>query len=452
MTIKELSAQHTPARVFWKLQALDQPVWLDSAMTHSQFGKYSFITANPTAYFKVLASGEVHSDMTLISDDWASALDQWLALHQHQLKHMYPFIGGAVGIISYDLKNLIEQLPQTVQVDLDIPYIDLKHYDWTYIYDHKIQRAFLASYHSDYDFSAILALLAELTEPHICQVPFISDQLSSNIAHRQYLADITRIRQYIAAGDVYQINYTQRFSARYNGDHSSLYYTLRQWNAAPFGAYLKWRDYQVLSSSPERFLHRINERLHTRPIKGTIARSEDAKQDKINKQTLLNSEKDRSELLMIVDLERNDLSKLARKNSVSVPENFVIESYKTVHHLVSTVLAKLRDEVTFSDIIKATFPGGSITGAPKIRAMQIIDELEPTARNIYTGSIGYINGNGDFDFNIAIRTIVTQGDQLHYQVGGGIVWDSDPAAEYAESLTKGVALKRVIHYDQTIKA
>lgn len=452
MTIKELTAKHTPARVFWKIQTLDQPVWLDSAMTHNQFGRYSFITANPTAHFTVDASGKINSEPALKTDDWAAALDQWLALYQHQLKHMYPFVGGAIGMISYDLKNLIEQLPQTVQADIDIPYIDFKHYDWTYVYDHKLQRAFLVSYHLNYDFSTIIALVTDLAEPTISQSPFITGQLTSNIAHEQYLVDIERIRQYIEAGDVYQINYTQRFSAPYNGDHCSLYYTLRQWNAAPFGTYLQWQNYQVLSSSPERFMHRINERLHTRPIKGTIARSDDKAQDDINKKTLLYSEKDRSELLMIVDLERNDLSKLARKNSVSVPENFVIESYETVHHLVSTVLAKLKEEVTFSDIIKATFPGGSITGAPKIRAMQIIDELEPTARNVYTGSIGYINGNGDFDFNIAIRTIVTQGDQLHYQVGGGIVWDSDPAAEYAESLTKGVALKRVIHYDQTIKA
>ncbi len=453
MKIIELATTIIPKVAFAKISHLPYPVWLDSATDDIKLSRYSFIAAQPSDFFKLLRSGEIKSGYPL-AGTWDEALDFWLSKYRHDLKHMYPFLGGALGYISYDIKNLIEKLPQSAEVDIDIPLIDLKHYDWTYIYDHHTKRAFLASYHKDYNFESLMALLNDglVEQEKTPSDPFVEEEILSNMRYEQYLNAIDKVKAYIKAGDVYQINFTQRFSAPLIGDEIALYSALRNYNPAPFSAYIKEDEYSILSSSPERFIKREQEIISTRPIKGTVARSADKAQDEKNKAWLLNSEKDKAELLMIVDLERNDLSKLAQKNSVEVTENFVLETYATVYHLVSTVKAKLREEVTFSDILKATFPGGSITGAPKIRAMEIIDELEPHARNIYTGSIGYISGNGDFDFNIAIRTILRYQDNIYYQVGGGIVWDSNAESEYRESLAKGVALKRVLKNDYKIES
>lgn len=233
---------------------------------------------------------------------------------------------------------------------------------------------------------------------------------------------------------------TQRFETELREEPLTLYSKLRQVNPAPFAAYLNFQDYQILSSSPERFIRSKNKKLFTRPIKGTRPRGKNKAEDMKLKQELINSEKDKAELLMIVDLERNDFSKVAKTGTVKVPELFVLEQYPTVFHLVSQVECELDEKYDAVDCIRNTFPGGSITGAPKIRAMEIIDELEPTQRNIYTGSIGYLDFNGDMDLNIVIRTMVTKDKKAYFQVGGGIVWDSDAAAEYQESLDKGKAL------------
>jgi para-aminobenzoate synthetase component 1 len=267
-------------------------------------------------------------------------------------------------------------------------------------------------------------------------------ELSCNFTYESYTAAIRRAKEYIAAGDIYQVNLSQRFYAPLQSDGFTLYNRLRTTNPAPFAAYLRHLDVvEVLSSSPERFLRLEADGLvETRPIKGTIARGATPEEDRRLAEQLQASIKDRAELLMIVDLERNDLGKVCEFGTVRVPELFALESYETVHHLVATVHGRLRAGMGPVDLLRATFPGGSITGAPKIRSMEIIDELEPTTRAVYCGSIGYISAHGRMDLNIAIRTFIVRGGEVFYQVGGGIVADSDPHAEYVETLHKGRGL------------
>lgn len=271
-----------------------------------------------------------------------------------------------------------------------------------------------------------------------------SIRLKSNFTKEEFKNAVQSVREYIRQGDIYQANLTQRFSGETELTSFELYRDLRRFSPAPFGAFLNFEDAHILSNSPERFIRCVNKKIETRPIKGTRPRGKDKEEDLRLQQELRNSEKDRAELLMIVDLERNDIGRISKTGSVKVPELFVIEPYANVNHLVSTVVGELKDDKDVTDVIKATFPGGSITGAPKIRAMEIIDELEPTQRNVYTGSIGYIGFNGDMDFNIAIRTIIKNDKKVYFQVGGGMTWDSDPDEEYQETLDKAKSIMKAL--------
>ena len=264
--------------------------------------------------------------------------------------------------------------------------------------------------------------------------------LKSNFEKKEYLESIRKIKDYIRQGDIYQANLTQRFNGKTNISSYELYKKLRTISPAPFAAFLNFKEHQILSNSPERFIKCINNKIETRPIKGTRPRGKNKEEDLKLQGELRNSEKDKAELLMIVDLERNDIGRVSKIGSVKVPELFVIEPYANVSHLVATVTGELEESLDCIDVIKATFPGGSITGAPKIRAMEIIDELEPTQRNVYTGSIGYIGFNGDMDLNIAIRTLIKSNENIYFQVGGGITWDSNPEDEYQETLDKAKSI------------
>lgn len=263
-----------------------------------------------------------------------------------------------------------------------------------------------------------------------------------------YAKKIDIIKNYIYEGDVYQINYTRRFNGIFKySDYNDMYVKLKQTNPAPFSAFIRCSKWAIISSSPERLIKSTSGILETRPIKGTIQRGRFFLTDIFNKFRLKNSEKDKSELLMIVDLERNDLSRISESGSVRVDELFKIETYETIHHLVSTIRSKIKTDMTPFDVLYRLFPGGSITGTPKKRAVEIIDELEDFPRGIYTGTIGYIKGNGDFDFNIAIRTIVIEGNEFNYNVGGGITWKSQTEAEFLETEHKGLGLKRSLDFE-----
>ena len=268
--------------------------------------------------------------------------------------------------------------------------------------------------------------------------------LKAALSKTEYLQAVARIKDYIAAGDVYQVNFTQRFEARLTSHPYRLYQRLRQRSPAPFSCYLNFDSFQVVSSSPERFLRIQDGKVETRPIKGTRPRGTTEVEDVRLREELAVSVKDRAELLMIVDLERNDLGRVCVPGSIQVDELFKVETYPTVYHLVANVSGRLRAECDVVDCIRATLPGGSITGAPKVRAMQIIAELERTRRGVYTGAIGYIGFDGGCDLNIAIRTILCAHGRAYYHVGGGIVWDSVPEAEYQETLDKGAAMRAAL--------
>jgi para-aminobenzoate synthetase component 1 len=268
--------------------------------------------------------------------------------------------------------------------------------------------------------------------------------LRSNFTRETYCAAVKRVLEYIRAGDIFQANLSQRFEARGHVDPLDLYLRLKNQSPAPFSAFLKWDDLAVVSASPEWFYQTRGDHIVTRPIKGTRPRGATRAEDEAWASELRRSVKDRAELTMIVDLERNDLGRVCQYGSVRVIDPLTVESFAQVHHLVATVEGRIKPGLGPIDIVRAVFPGGSITGAPKIRAMEIIDELEPTRRSLYTGTIGYFSRGGTSAFNIAIRTMLVEGDRVSYQVGGGIVADSDPETEYVETMHKGRGLRAVI--------
>jgi len=365
-----------------------------------------------------------------------------------------PFIGGAVGYLSYDLVHHIEKLPRKAIDDIGIPELYMGFYDWVIVVDHLKAETYLAT--PELNIAKEAEKIEEITEiirdnereynytiaSEVGEYQSIS--LKSNFTKDDYLETIEQVRRYIKSGDIYQANLTQRFTGEVSVSSYELYRDLRRNSPAPFGAFLNFGDVDILSNSPERFIQVRDRIVETRPIKGTRPRGKTIQEDEALKSELLNSKKDRAELLMIVDLERNDLGKVSRTGTVKVPELFELEEYTNVHHLVATVQGELREDKDLVDLIEATFPGGSITGAPKIRAMEIIDELEPTQRSVYTGAIGYLGFDGSLDLNIAIRTIIKKKNQIYFQVGGGITWDSNPKEEYQETLDKAESIIRTV--------
>jgi len=346
-----------------------------------------------------------------------------------------PFAGGLLGYFSYDIKNSIEDLPRACEYDLDIPEFLLGFYDRALVFDH--ERG-VTHWVGPVGCEPDLPIPVEDDAP----MPVAPVTLQSNFEHGQYLDTVRRVKDYIAAGDIFQVNLSQRFSGDCPSDGLAVYSRLRKTNAAPFAAWLRYPDFEIISSSPERFLLLEDDIVTTRPIKGTRPRrAGDVEFNRCMAEELLASGKDHAELAMIVDLERNDLGRACSYGSVRVVEHAALEEYATVYHLVTTVRGHLhrpaQDEFS---LIRAASPGGSITGAPKVRAMEIIEELEPHARGVYTGAIGYISFHGRMDLNIAIRTMVLMDGRIHVQVGGGIVADSDPQLEYEETLHKGCAM------------
>jgi para-aminobenzoate synthetase component 1 len=368
-----------------------------------------------------------------------------------------PLIAGAIGYFAYDLGRFVERIPETTVDDVPVADCHLGFYGAVAAIDHAESRAWVCAIGAPETDPGPTRRLAErraadLTDwlsqarpgPPLDTPPRASGGLpvSSNFTYDEYIAALERVKDYIAAGDIYQANLTQRLSAPLATTPWDLYRRLSATNPAPFGGYFETPDCAVVSCSPERFLQIRSSEVETRPIKGTRPRGATPDEDARLAEELRSSIKDRAENVMIVDLERNDLGRVCDYGSVHVPELFALESYATVHHLVSTVRGRLHAGKTALDCLRASFPGGSITGAPKIRSMEIIEELEPTRRGIYTGAIGYLCFSGDMDVNIVIRTLVIKDGTAYFQVGGGIVADSEPEAEYQETLDKAQALAR----------
>ena len=424
------------------------PFYLNSTMQHKSWGRFSFIGSDPFLVLKSKGDNITIEQSGKITRKKGNPLEELRRiLDAHKVKpnpkSPAPFMGGGVGYFGYDLCHFIEKLPNTTNDDLKFPDIFFEFYDRFFAINHftnKINEIIKNKQSAD-SCQRWINSNYQITGSASCLPPINS--LKSNFTKQEYLKAVRRVKEYIFAGDIYQANLSQRFEIPLNKHPLELFQTLQKINPAPFSALLKPGDNQIIiSSSPERFLKVKNGYIETRPIKGTRPRGKTKAQDNQFKKELFHSIKDNAELAMIVDMERNDLGRICKYGSVKVTQPKVLETYPTLHHLVSTVKGELDKKYDIVDIIKATFPGGSITGAPKIRAMEIIDEIEPTRRNTYTGAIGYIGFDGSMDLSIAIRIIMLNGDKAYYQVGGGIVADSDPDSEYQETLTKGKALMK----------
>jgi para-aminobenzoate synthetase component 1 len=371
------------------------------------------------------------------------------------------FRGGWIGYFSYELGRYIEKLPAAAIDDIGLPLIRLCFYDRLIAYDHLNDDFLLVAMELPDDTEKpeekLAALENILTESQRIRVPEPAPadidsidfpRFRSNMDKDYYLRTVDKIKKYIYDGEVYQINFSQRFECDYDARPIELYHWQNHYNPSPYASYIDGGSFHIVSTSPEMFITIADGLIRTKPIKGTRPRLDDAMKSALqarqtnarNFNELLGSEKEQAELNMIIDLERNDVAKICRPGTRSVIQPRTIETYPTVFHAVATVAGRLREEMTFCDVLRAMFPGGSITGAPKIRSMEIIDETEPTARGVYTGSIGFIGIDGSVCLNIAIRTIIIKDRKACAQTGGGIVADSDPDAEWAETITKARAL------------
>ncbi len=340
--------------------------------------------------------------------------------------------------LSYDLGRRIERIPSLARDDGHLPALWAARYEAAYVWDRALSRGRLVATSPD----AAEALAARLRDPPPADAPLVPGEARPEMARADYTLALRRILEHIADGDVYQVNYTLRFSAPCGGlDPGAFFTRLHARTPAPFAACLRLdAERAVMSVSPERFLRWTPDgRVETRPIKGTRKRGATPAEDAALQAELAASEKDRAEHVMIVDLERNDLGRVCLPGTVKPTRLFAPEAYATVHHLVSTVEGRLRPDVDLPELLHATFPGGSITGAPKIRAMEVIEALEPVRRGVYCGAIGYLDAAGGGDLNLAIRTAWSAGGRLYYQAGGGIVADSDPDAEWDEAMVKARA-------------
>jgi len=428
-------------------------VFLDSGFPHSRQGRYDIIAADPLAALITrrglteIRQGESIQQSTENPFDLVKQILGETAKSHSDL----PFCGGAIGYFGYDLARRLEKLPVLAADAENIPDMVAGIYDWALVVDHHERRSWLVSAGRDPASAA--------RWPHLRhafgQIPIIGwprEDFSvqgdpvPNMDHAAYAQAFRRIQHYIREGDCYQVNLAQRFAVPCLGAPWTAYETLRHINPAPFSAFLNFPEVQVLSSSPERFLKVEGGRVETKPIKGTRPRSPNPEEDMYSIQALQESTKDRAENVMIVDLLRNDLGKNCLPGSVHVPELFSVESYTTVHHLVSTVHGKLATGHHALDLLRDCFPGGSITGAPKIRSMEIIEELEPNRRGVYCGSIAYIGFDGNMDSNIAIRTLVHSDHTIRFWAGGGIVADSELEREYQECFHKAAALLTLLKH------
>ena len=431
--------------------------FLDSSQYHPQRGRYSFIGFDP---FEIVCTKGENS---------LEKLKERFALYQNSFSEkVSPFASGIVGFLSYDYGLHEERIPLRSLDDLKLPDCFFGFYDCILTIDHLKQRLHITStglpeknsFLREKRASARLKeILKRLSQPvgHLSPSAVsrfdpkrhdnFESRFVSNFTKDQYREAVRKALDYIRSGDIYQVNLSQRFERECLGAHVhpvDIYTTLRRLSPSSFGAYFNCGEFQIISSSPERFLRLKNKHVETRPMKGTRPRGDNECQDQRFKQEILSSAKDKAELLMITDLERNDLGKVCRYGTIHVSEMRTLEEYQTVFQTTSTIEGVLKEWADSFDLLKGCFPGGSITGCPKIRAMEIIEELEPTRRGIYTGSMGYVNFNGNMDFNILIRTVLAYPQKLYFQVGAGIVADSIPENEYQETLVKAKAMSNAL--------
>ena len=427
---------------FLRVRSLGYAVWLDSSYPHSQRGRYDIISAAPLSVMKTTPGIDAFATIQRALN---STFDAEIAPIDDAEAEL-PFQGGAIGLFGYELGRELEGLPPQRESNPSFPPLLVGIYSWAIISDHQKQQThLLIRPETPHDLRH--ELLARVNATPMPAAHFgLTQSWQQDFSRADYAQAFARLQDYIRAGDCYQVNLARRFQTRYEGDPLAAYLALRPITAAPFSAYFESPDGAVLCLSPERLLSAQNGKLLTQPIKGTIARADDAAIDQQRAETLLASEKNRAENLMIVDLLRNDLGRSCAPGSIHVEQLFELQSYATVHHLVSSIRGKLRDDLHALDALRNCFPGGSITGAPKHRAMQIIDELEPHGRAVFCGAIGYISVCGRMDTNITIRTLLARDGQLFAWAGGGIVADSDCDEEFEETRSKIEPLMRALEH------
>lgn len=467
-----------PFAVYQSIGERKYTVFLDSAKGTSKTARYSFIATDPYLIFR-LKNGEVEVEDRTCGRRTASyrapleRMHELIAVYPQQPDpELPPFQGGGVGLFSYDFARYIEKLPEHAIDDLSIPDAHFLFFDTILAFDHPARRAWIIcapgasstglgyrdiqdiDWPAAYDEAEAKILkqvgMTVTTAPErCCAACGIHHLRISAIQHEmakdKYMGIVEKTKEYIAAGDIFQANLSQRISAEIGtADPWRIYEVLREVNPSPFAAYADFGDYQIASSSPERLVEMRDGIIETRPIAGTRPRGKDVAEDTLMRSELLLNEKERAEHIMLIDLERNDIGRVSRYGSVLVDELMITEDYSHVIHIVSNVRGFVNDGMTCLDVVRATFPGGTITGVPKVRCMEIIDELEPVRRGPYTGSLGYIGFSGNMDLNIIIRTFVIKDGRAYIQVGAGIVADSDPEREYYETLKKAEALVKTL--------
>jgi para-aminobenzoate synthetase component 1 len=482
--VRELDGGLQPWDVCRRLARLPHLLFLDSAARDAFVGRYSFISADPFCWIRsraghteVMHISPTGSDLRLASGDPFSVLGAELARYRGTpVAGVPPFQGGAAGLFGYDLCHYIERLPRARRDEFEVPDLAVGLYDWVIAFDHDAGRAWaLSTGWPEQESSArqhravsrlghvlralkgfattaplaVAALRRGGTQLGLAELApsFPLDGatgVQSNFTRGGFRAAVARAVEYVHAGDCFQVNLSQRLLYPALEPALDLYGRLRDRNAAPFAGYFDLGDFVVASASPERLLRVQGDTVEARPIKGTRPRGRTPEQDRLNAGALVTSAKDRAENIMIVDLLRNDLGRVCAYGSVSVEALCRLESYRYVHHLVSVVTGRLRTDRTPIDLLRAAFPGGSVTGAPKIRAMEIIAELEPTARGAYCGSLGYLGFDGTMDTSILIRTFTVGRGWVQFPVGGGVVADSEPDSEYQETLHKAEGLLRAL--------
>ncbi|MEW6981867.1 aminodeoxychorismate synthase component I [Colwelliaceae bacterium 6471] len=450
LTLTGLNSSQT---LFALVQDLPWSIWLDSANSKHVDSRYDIIVWQPKATLTTYGNDtDIHwlkndkkitsqrDPLQLVKEIQADIFANisitgvpYQAIKKNA--EMLPFMGGSLGYFSYDLGRRFEVLPEYAEQDISQPEMAVGIYTQAIIFDNNSEQYYLVC--PDNERSGIENWLVEqFQNTQKLQHFQLTSAWHSNISEQDYRKKFQQVQDYLLSGDCYQINLAQRFSAHYQGEEFLAYLSLREENKAPFSAFMRFEKGCVLSISPERFLQLKNGSVQSKPIKGTRPRSKDPTIDKANAKVLKHAPKDNAENLMIVDLLRNDISKVCQPGSVIVPKLFEIESFPAVHHLVSTVEGKLDPKFDGTDLLRGAFPGGSITGAPKIRAMEIIEELEPHRRSVYCGSIGYISACGNMDTSITIRTLVCEKNTIYCWAGGGLVADSNVDSEYQETFDK----------------
>ncbi|AXB31760.1 aminodeoxychorismate synthase component I [Vibrio campbellii] len=424
--------------LFSRIESQPWAMLLRSASNTHIDSRFDVLVANPIATLETVTGDtriKTESQQYLSQQDPFLLLDE---LQQQLLPNLelgserdLPFVGGALGYFSYDLGRRVESMPELATKDLQTPDMAVGLYEWALVIDHKLKKACMVGQNIEQAWQ----WLNSQSPAYVEDFKLIGDW-QSNMTQASYASRFDRVQEYLLSGDCYQINLAQRFNASYRGNEWQAYTKLEAANQAPFSAFIRMPNSAIISVSPERFLELKDNVIETKPIKGTRPRSQNTELDQANAHNLQTADKDQAENLMIVDLLRNDIGRVASPGSVHVPKLFDIESFPAVHHLVSTIRADLDTQYSAADLLRACFPGGSITGAPKVRAMQIIEELEPHRRSAYCGSIGYISRHGRMDTSITIRTLVAEDNKLYAWAGGGVVADSDCAAEYQETLDK----------------